>query len=281
MAIKIKHTDPTLNSFATDDLIINVQSGSLFFKSNTTLYKLQGDNQATTDIIEFSGLSSIIQDTSGNIGIGTNDPKEKLHIYEGTALVKNISYVANQNAPYLIAGTQNYTGATTNWGTYGMQHRFKVNAGGSPRLTIDSYSAELFTIENAGNIGIGKSAPTTKLDVNGTVTCTGFDGSSDINLKTNINNIETPLETISKLKGITFEWKNHIIETDKTLQGIKHGLIAQEVEKILPSLVHTSTNKTVSYIEIIPILVEAIKEQQNQIEEQQKQIDKLKNKLNG
>ena len=123
------------------------------------------------------------------------------------------------------------------------------------------------------NVGIGKTNPTTALDVNGTVTCTGFNNTSDINLKTNINNIETPLETISKLKGITFDWKDHIIETDKTLQGTKHGLIAQEVEKIIPSLVHSNKNKTVSYIEIIPILVEAIKEQQNQ-------IDKLKRKIN-
>ena len=50
MGIKIKYTDPTLNEFSTDDVIINVQSGSLFFKSNTKLFKLQGDDQSTTDI---------------------------------------------------------------------------------------------------------------------------------------------------------------------------------------------------------------------------------------
>ena len=49
MGIKIKYKDPSLNEFSTDDIVINVQSGSLFFKSNTTLYKLQGDNQSTTD----------------------------------------------------------------------------------------------------------------------------------------------------------------------------------------------------------------------------------------
>ena len=129
------------------------------------------------------------------------------------------------------------------------------------------------TVLQDGKVGIGTDNPSTKLDVIGTITATGTNFGSDINLKTNINNIETPLETISKLKGVTFDWKDHIIETDKTLQGTKHGLIAQEVEKILPNLVHTNKTKSVSYIEIIPILIEAIKEQQNQIND-------LKNKIN-
>ena len=47
MGIKIKHTDPTLNSFSSKDLVINVQSGSLFYKSNTKLFKIQGDDLST------------------------------------------------------------------------------------------------------------------------------------------------------------------------------------------------------------------------------------------
>jgi hypothetical protein len=48
-----------------------------------------------------------------------------------------VTYAANQNAPYMIAATTSYTGATTNVGTYGLQHRFKFNSGGSPRITVD------------------------------------------------------------------------------------------------------------------------------------------------
>ena len=47
MAIKIKHIDPTLNSFSTDDIIVNVSEGSLFFKSNTELFRIKGDTMST------------------------------------------------------------------------------------------------------------------------------------------------------------------------------------------------------------------------------------------
>ena len=60
MGIKIKHTDPTLNEFSTDDVVINVQSGSLFFKSNTKLFKLQGDDQSTTDISDSLIITGLI-----------------------------------------------------------------------------------------------------------------------------------------------------------------------------------------------------------------------------
>ena len=143
----------------------------------------------------------------------------------------------------------------------------------------DTGTGVVFKLSHGGGL-----ASSLVLDVEGnvvcaTLTCTTFDGPSDINLKTNVNNIDTPLETILKLKGITFEWKEKVIEKEpgkryKNLEGTKHGFIAQEVEKTLPSLINNEKPyKSLNYIEIIPILVEAMKEQQ-------KQIDELKRKIN-
>lgn len=87
---------------------------------------------------------------------------------------------------------------------------------------------------------------------------------SDIRLKENINELETPLEKILKLKGVNFNYKN------KT-NDIHSGYIAQEIEKIIPNVViekqlpFISDNqyyKVIRYEEIIPYITDAIKEQQ-------------------
>jgi hypothetical protein len=100
---------------------------------------------------------------------------------------------------------------------------------------------------------------------------------SDIRLKENFTKIENGLDVVSKLEAHTFNWK-------KGGDRLSAGFKAQEVEKILPHLVderelplHSDDDKNykvLRYEELIPYLVEAIKEQQEQINE-------LKEKLNG
>ena len=125
-----------------------------------------GVNGVSTQAMFISGVDT----TPGYVGINTSSPSEKLHI-SGTGetiLVTPVAYSANQDSPYLIASGTNYNGATTNWSTYGFQHRLKVNAGGTPRVTIDNNTGELFCVATAG-VGIGTDSPSAKLDVNGTV----------------------------------------------------------------------------------------------------------------
>ena len=114
--------------------------------------------------------------SDGKVGIGTTNPGQKLTVYTGTPsntggiLVQNALYGNNEDKPYLIAGTKDWTGATTNWGTFGFQHRFKSNSGGTSRITVDGVNGELFSITNGGDIGIGTANPSHKLQVgDGTV----------------------------------------------------------------------------------------------------------------
>ena len=69
----------------------------------------------------------------------------------------------------IVADDDFYTGETTNWGTYGMQHRVKTNSGGVPRLTIDTTGGERFSVDNNGKVGIGNQSPTEKLVVEGNI----------------------------------------------------------------------------------------------------------------
>lgn len=104
---------------------------------------------------------------------------------------------------------------------------------------------------------------------NGNATMTGtLTQNSDKRLKKEINTLKSSLENINKLRGVSFYWDEshplvHHSGTDRQI-----GFIAQEIEKIYPELVVTKNNgyKTVNYTGMIPVLLEAIKEQQKQIE---------------
>jgi len=124
---------------------------------------------------------------------------------------------------------------------------------------------------SSGNLGIGTSAPTSTLHVSGNVLVTGvttslsFSSSSDINLKENVKTIENSLNLISKLRGVKFDWK----DSGQT----SYGVIAQELEEILPELVSNTHPKTVNYNGIIGVLIEAIKQQQIQINNLEKRLN--------
>jgi len=121
--------------------------------------------------------------------------------------------------------------------------------------------------------------------------------SSDRRLKENFNYIKSPLEKVLKLNGYTFDWKEEVKELGFTPELEKNdiGLIAQEVQEVLPQAVvpapfdqewDNDNDKyvsksgenylTVQYERLVPLLVEAIKEQQEQIKNQQEQINELR-----
>tara|TARA_B110000444_G_C18379321_1_gene384080 strand:- start:46 stop:516 length:471 start_codon:yes stop_codon:yes gene_type:complete len=132
------------------------------------------------------------------------------------------------------------------------------------------------TIANGGNVGIGNNNPTYKLHVFGTIAAEDSDiiafASSDIRFKNNIVPIKNPLEKLKKINGYTFVWKESEHHPNK---GNDLGVIAQEIEKILPEVTSTRQNgyKAVRYEKLTPFLISCIKEQQTQIENQQTQIE--------
>ena len=96
--------------------------------------------------------------------------------------------------------------------------------------------------------------------------------SSDERLKDNIELISNPIEKVQSLKGVTWNWNENADELQQSLPNV--GVIAQDVEKVLPQLVTDRDNgfKGVDYAKLTGLLIEAVKDQQ-------KQIDELKSKL--
>lgn len=126
------------------------------------------------------------------------------------------------------------------------------------------------------NVGIGNfssTALTEKLEVDGNISATGsisavgtIQSTSDITLKENLEIIENPIEKIKEINGYTY----NMIGKDERFAG----LVAQEVEKVLPEVVreHSSGTKSLAYGNLMALLVETVKEQQKQIDELKKLI---------
>ena len=148
-------------------------------------------------------------------------------------------------------------------------------------LTAQQFNTEYITssvIFESGSTKFGDTSDdvhsfTGTVDVTGSLNVTGditAYHSSDRRLKENIQPISSPIEKVKQIGGYEYDWNNN--QTAHTGHDI--GVIAQEIEKILPELVTTRDNgyKAVRYEKIVALLIEAIKEQQLQ-------IDELKSKL--
>ncbi|MEM7550584.1 MAG: tail fiber domain-containing protein, partial [Bacteroidota bacterium] len=162
-----------------------------------------------------------------------------------------------------------------------------ANLGGT--LDVASGGTGATTVADARtNIGLGtSSSPTfqglTITDLSGaqdtytgdgttnsfTISATGAFSSSDIRLKENIENLKTPLEKIKETEGVKYNFKSD------SKEEVHFGVIAQDIEKIFPNLVRTDDKgyKSVNYTELIPVLIEALKEQQKLIESLQVKLD--------
>lgn len=206
--------------------------------------------------LEVNGVLGIKTDSSGNglliskintSSIGNYDRLEfRLGIHEQTAYI----------------GTNNY-------GT-GVARSLSLITAGQDRVRIST----------DGNVGIGTASPQKRLHVNGDTLIAGrldvtgvlyINGqlistgdvtafhSSDARLKTNVVPISGALQKVSAIGGYNFEWKTDV---NIPARGKDVGVLAQEIEEVLPEVVITNPDsyKSVRYDKIIPLLIEAIKE---------------------
>jgi hypothetical protein len=170
------------------------------------------------------------------------------HIYSNSGMYAQWFSTRNDTSgvPYLsIAGNQinsgiQYPEVAINY------NRSDGNVGGFTDATIfDGKRAEVARFQGS----------TKNLLVKGDIIAFS---TSDKNLKDDVKNIENPLDKVSKLNGVTFTWN----DKQESYRGTDIGVIAQEVEEIIPEAVTTRDNgyKAVKYEKIIPLLIESIKE---------------------
>jgi hypothetical protein len=207
----------------------------------------------TTGGAQLSGQPERMRITSsGFVGIGTTAPTYRLQVSDTIA---SVTAFGNFAALQSIGGT-GYRWSLNNDSTFRLQ--YTTNG-------FSTITTPLFVTSN-GALGVGVTPTNTAGRLEAANDIVAY-SSSDKRWKTNIKNIDSPLEKISQINGVEFDW----IE-DEPVHGNKGhdiGVIAQEIEKILPDAVQTreSGMKAVKYEKIIPLLIEVVKEQQKQIEE--------------
>ena len=257
-----------------------IQGGNSFGTTATL-----GTNDAQALILETSGSTRMtIGGVSGNVGIGTTTPGAKLVVYDNATGYSSFFYGSNGDTGIAIG---NITGNTGSIQTVNSQSSAVRNLVINPLVS-----------GNGGNVGIGQSNPQYKLDVTGSARITSalsvgtitpsatvgrIDASNDVvafstsdsRFKANVTSIPNALNKIDQIGGYEFDWISN--PELHGYEGHDVGVIAQEIEAVLPEVVTTRDNgyKAVKYEKIVPLLIQAIKEQQKQIENLQSQIDLL------
>jgi len=187
----------------------------------------------------------------GDVGIGTTFPERKLHILGDGPRILIESTGGN---PEINLENTDDTSAER-WAIY--KHsaddglRFYQNG---DRVTFES---------GTGNVGIGTDEPAGyRLYVNGQAYATLGWQSSDLRLKTDLCGIDDALAKVLRLSGHSFRWRTEDYPERGFPEGRHYGLIAQEVEEVLPEAVGNGPGdeKALAYSELIPVLVESIKE---------------------
>ncbi|MBI3501334.1 MAG: tail fiber domain-containing protein [Bacteroidetes bacterium] len=158
--------------------------------------------------------------------------------------------------------------------------------------SVVSANPNILNILGNGNIGIGTSNPSERLHVVGNILATGtITQNSDAALKQNVDSISNALQIIAQLKPHSFNFDTAQYSYMGLPSGKQYGIIAQEAESILPEIVHQSVfpemkdyngnslnpethYKTVNYTALIPILIQAFKEERAS-------KDSLRNQLNA
>ena len=219
-----------------------VASGTLTLPATTDT--LVG--KATTDTLTNKSIAASTNIISGL----TNDN------LSGSAAISNAN-LANSTISGVSLGSTLATltfGAYLNGTSYNGSTATTIGVGATSINTGNTLVArDLSGDFTAGNINV------TNLTASTTVSAQDFNSTSDNRVKENIKTIENSLDTLTQLRGVSFDWK-------ETGRG-SYGVIAQELEEILPDLVKQGEVKSVNYNGIIGVLIEAVKELSEEVKE--------------
>jgi hypothetical protein len=270
--------------------------GGFGIHNNTLAYYSGGIHNWYLASDATNAVSLMTLTSGGSLGIGTTSPSEKLHVdgnvivtynnsFQGINSIGNKAILARVSPTTGIINYAEYATATNlNGFVLGSDDaRVKGDIATDSLDFITNTSSRMF-INSSGNVGIGTTSPSYKLDVVGDSRITSgslgvgvapnatdgrIDASNDIvaystsdqRLKENVTPIENALEKVKTLTGVEFDWKEDTAHVHG-YHGHDVGIIAQDVQAVLPEAVRTNESGylSVRYEKMIALLIEANKE---------------------
>ncbi len=240
---------PSSVNFDNGSQLFNIHldaEGNLNFNANST----SGNGNTKLKVSDDSGTIDI--GGSGQFGnLQLKDPSDGNTIFIG----------ASQNsADMLMGGSGGRDGRLQLFDDAGLNTIDLQGGPGVLSLGTDGEDGDLLIFDNTGSATIVMNGDP------GSIRCVSLTETSDMRLKKGIAPLINALDKILTMRGVRYQWKQERAESEVT----EIGFIGQEMEAVCPELVATDTEgyKSLNYSRLTPILVEAIKEQQNLIQQQ-------------
>jgi hypothetical protein len=258
---------------SSGDVTLNVGAGNLI------------DVQADQIDVDLSELTTSTSDADGDFFAVVDAANAQKKLTKANIAISGFNndsgFTTNTGTVTQVDGGNGLTGSVTTSGS------LAVGAGTGIDVAADAISVDVSdfmtngsnnrvltaTGTDAMNAEANMTFDGSTLDVTGAIRATGDVTafySSDKNLKENISNIENSLDKVSKLNGVYYNWTKEAQEKHSHFGEEKEvGVIAQDVEAVLPEIVATREDgtKAVRYERLCAVLIESIKELKKEIEE--------------
>jgi len=255
----------------TSSGLLNLKGSGLALKndlnggsSNWSLIQNQATaDSASIDFISGQGLAMTIAHNK-NVGIGSTDPARKLELKGDRDAIIRLENTRTVESAGQILGAIEFYGNDSSGQGAGVKSSIVARTFGGGEASYLTFSTtstvndvEKMRLESDGDLHVDGDVIAYSTTI------------SDQRLKDNVQTIDNALDKVSSLRGVSYTWNNGNRKGQKDL-----GLIAQEVEQVLPELVREKempmidggTYKTVDYEKIVGVLIEAVKELKQEIE---------------
>ncbi|MBI5540518.1 MAG: tail fiber domain-containing protein [Bacteroidia bacterium] len=283
--VGIKNTNPSRPFHVT---------GSAVFTSGTTISSfspyIRGKNGTTTaSSPEYSWVND---STTGIFHPATNilgftiGGSEKLRVESDGDVCIGVTSSSNQGKVYIQQTNYNATSLRVfknATGTFGYNFVSQVLDTATKSIVSQISGVDKFCVFGNGKTQIGAVFSPTPHMLTVWGTTYSYQGyySSDIQYKQNITPVATAIDKLNQLNGVRYSYNSAAFPQMNFPSGFTYGVIAQEVQAILPELVQTDSTGylAVNYDGLIPILIEAIKEQQVTIKNQEYRLNTVETDL--